>query len=300
MKMKKFMVAALAAAITAGSAMSASAAWVESGSDWKYQNTDGSWQTNTWFQDGGKSYHFDANGNVQKGWFKDANGKWFFFSYNGIMQTGLIKVDGKVYFMNDDGSLFVGIKKINNVEYNFTEYGTTNGSPSVGLSQTWGGNGNQTSVVKGGGGWSSSSGSSSSGSNSGSNNSGNTSTPKKAAINAKVVEEVNGVSGAVTAIINEKTGKISLSANKEEGQEDTTLLEVFDEAGDILDGVLSNPDVASVKWGEKEIKSKADLRDFAIAQGFTKETNLEEIKKTYAINVELSNGEFLKYTISIN
>ena len=40
MKMKKLMVAALAAAITVGSALPASAAWVQSGSEWRYQNED--------------------------------------------------------------------------------------------------------------------------------------------------------------------------------------------------------------------------------------------------------------------
>ncbi|MDC9248766.1 cell wall-binding protein, partial [Clostridioides difficile] len=70
------------------------------------------------------------------------------------MQTGLIKVDDKVYYMNADGSLFSGNMKIGTVEYNFTEFGTTNGKPSVGASQTFGGNGNQTNVVVGGGGYS--------------------------------------------------------------------------------------------------------------------------------------------------
>lgn len=249
MKMKKFMVAALAAAITAGSAMSASAAWVESGSDWKYQNTDGSWQTNTWFQDGGKSYHFDANGNVQKGWFKDANGKWFFFSYNGIMQTGLIKVDGKVYFMNDDGSLFVGIKKINNVEYNFTEYGTTNGSPSVGLSQTWGGNGNQTNVVKGGGGWSSSSGSSSGGRR-------KTTPTVNEQVRESVASIVNEIGGATVA------GSKVVVTDVDSGSEAITLA---DKAEDVLRDIIEkNSNVKSVKLGSHEYSlENIDEIDFA-------------------------------------
>lgn len=157
MKKKRLMVAALAAALTIGSTMPSYAAWVASGAEWRYQNDDGSWKASTWFEEAGKKYHFDMNGNAQKGWFKEADGKWYFFGYNGVMQTGLIKVDDKVYFMNDDGSLFVGTKKIGKTDYNFTEYGTTNGQPSVVPSQTWAGNGNQTNVVKGGGGYSSSS-----------------------------------------------------------------------------------------------------------------------------------------------
>ncbi len=160
MKMKKLMVAALATAITIGGTLPSYAAWKETGAEWKYQNEDGSYKASTWFEEAGKKYHFDVNGNAQKGWFKEAD-KWYFFGYNGVMQTGLIKVDDKVYFMNDDGSLFVGTKKIDNKEYNFTEYGTTNGQPSIVASRTWAGNGNQTNTVKGGGGYSGSSSSSS-------------------------------------------------------------------------------------------------------------------------------------------
>lgn len=293
------MVAALAAAITAGSAMSASAAWVESGSDWKYQNTDGSWQTNTWFQDGGKSYHFDANGNVQKGWFKDANGKWFFFSYNGVMQTGLIKVDEKVYFMNDDGSLFVGNKEINKVEYNFTENGTTNGKPSVGLSQTWGGNGNQSGVVKGGGGWSSSGGSSSGGSNSGNTNtSGNTSTPEKKVVNQVVVAAVGEVKNEyLSASINESTGTITLVPTKKD-DEVQTLAEVYGEAANILADVLAE-DVASVKWNGESIESEEDLKKIAKSQGYDRNSLLTDVDNKYSIVITLDNGDVLKYTVSV-
>lgn len=294
MKMKKFMVAALAAAITAGSAMSASAAWVESGSDWKYQNTDGSWQTNTWFQDGGKSYHFDANGNVQKGWFKDANGKWFFFSYNGIMQTGLIKVDGKVYFMNDDGSLFVGIKKINNVEYNFTEYGTTNGSPSVRLSQTWGGNGNQTNVVKGGGGWSSSSGSSSS---------------DREVITPSVKEQVESdIENVVTDVFNEvgDVAKAEITGtviNVTELKKDVTAEALVGYAEEALDGILENDNVVSVTLGNqtytKEDINNLNLVDKLDAVGYLDKTadELLEIAREKKLIVNLTGEEPIKYSI---
>ncbi|MBP2660067.1 MAG: endo,3(4)-beta-glucanase [Firmicutes bacterium] len=144
--MKKLIVAALAATITVGNVMPAYATLVNSGANLKYQNTDGSWQLNSWLQEDGKWYHFDSNGNAQTGWFKDTDEKWYFFSYTGIMQTGLIKVDDNVYYMNDDGSLFVGSKSIDNTDYNFSEYGTTNGKPNTTSSQNWTGNGNQASV----------------------------------------------------------------------------------------------------------------------------------------------------------
>lgn len=153
MRMKRFAVMALTAALSVGSVMTASAAWLQDGGNWRYQNDNGTFQTGTWFQDvDGKWYHFDNNGNMQKGWFLDADGKWYFMAYHGAMQTGLIRVDNAVYFMNPSGDLFIGEKAINGVTYNFGLYGTTNGTPSVGQSATFGGNGNQTTGGNGGGG----------------------------------------------------------------------------------------------------------------------------------------------------
>lgn len=152
MRMKRFAVMALTAALSVGSVMTASAAWLQDGGNWRYQNDNGTFQTGTWFQDvDGKWYHFDNNGNMQKGWFLDADGKWYFMAYHGAMQTGLIRVDNAVYFMNPSGDLFIGEKAINGVTYNFGLYGTTNGTPSVGQSATFGGNGNQTTGGNGGG-----------------------------------------------------------------------------------------------------------------------------------------------------
>ena len=157
MRMKKLAVMALATALSVGSVMTASAAWLQEGSNWRYQNDNGTFQTGTWFRDAdGRWYHFDNNGIMQKGWFQDADGKWYFLAYNGVMQVGLIKVDNQVYYMGTSGDLFIGDMKIGNTTYNFGLYGTTNGQPSVPSSATFGGNGNQS--LNGGGGGSSSNG----------------------------------------------------------------------------------------------------------------------------------------------
>ena len=157
MRMKKLAVMALATALSVGSVMTASAAWLQEGSNWRYQNDNGTFQTGTWFRDAdGRWYHFDNNGIMQKGWFQDADGKWYFLAYNGVMQVGLIKVDNQVYYMGTSGDLFIGDMKIGNTTYNFGLYGTTNGQPSVPASATYGGNGNQS--LNGGGGGSSSNG----------------------------------------------------------------------------------------------------------------------------------------------
>lgn len=151
MRMKKLAVMALATALSVGSVMTASAAWLQEGSNWKYQNDNGTFQTGTWFRDvDGRWYHFDNNGIMQKGWFQDADGKWYFLAYNGVMQVGLIKVDNQVYYMNASGDLFLGDMTINGTTYNFGLYGTTNGQPNVPSTATYGGNGNQS--LPGGGG----------------------------------------------------------------------------------------------------------------------------------------------------
>ena len=182
MRMKKLAVMALATALSVGSVMTASAAWLQEGSNWRYQNDNGTFQTGTWFRDAdGRWYHFDNNGIMQKGWFQDADGKWYFLAYNGVMQVGLIKVDNQVYYMGTSGDLFIGDMKIGNTTYNFGLYGTTNGQPSVPASATYGGNGNQS--LNGGGG----------GSSSGGSGGGSTTTP----VPEEVGSAVDNVKGAV-------------------------------------------------------------------------------------------------------
>ena len=184
MRMKKLAVMALATALSVGSVMTASAAWLQEGSNWRYQNDNGTFQTGTWFRDAdGRWSHFDNNGIMQKGWFQDADGKWYFLAYNGVMQVGLIKVDNQVYYMGTSGDLFIGDMKIGNTTYNFGLYGTTNGQPSVPASATYGGNGNQS--LNGGGGGSSS------------NGGGSTTTPTT---EEKVAEAVNTLKEATKGI----------------------------------------------------------------------------------------------------
>lgn len=284
MKMKKLMVAALAAAITVGSALPASAAWVQSGSEWRYQNEDGSWQANKWFQEAGQWYHFDANGNAQKGWLKDTDGKWYFFAYNGIMQTGLIKVDEKVYYMNADGSLFSGKMKVGTVEYDFTEYGTTNGTPSVGRTQTFGGNGNQ--VITGGG--SGSSGTS-------------TNVVKNNVLTAvKAIVDDNADNGFV-----DLDGQTSITVTVKDGQTETALRDALNTAGEVLSDIIKIPDVKSVQFEGESIdpnRSITDqIKDLAInKKQLTGDTSLGSVtNKKYNVTVVLSDGQPINYTISI-
>ncbi|MEY8354669.1 hypothetical protein AALB39_15105 [Lachnospiraceae bacterium 54-53] len=299
MKMKKLMVAALAAAITVGSALPASAAWVQSGSDWKYQNEDGSWQTGKWFQEAGKWYHFDADSNAQKGWFKDTDGKWYFFAYNGIMQTGLIKVDEKVYYMNADGSLFTGTMKFNNIDYNFTEYGTTNGKPAVGASQTFGGNGNQTNVIKGGGGYSSSSGGSGGGSSSG----GSTESSEKTAAKAAVKEAFEaGISDADTdgIVENVAVAGTTISFTVTDPAVLVSGTNFVETVQNSLDKVLESGAVSKVKIGTREF-TEENAEEFSAYADIYGELTIEDaisILNKKNITVYTADGEAIKYSVS--
>lgn len=296
MKMKKLMAALLAGALTFGSVMPASAAWVQSGSDWRYQNEDGSWQISKWFQEAGKWYHFDTNGNAQKGWFKDSDGKWYFLAYNGIMQTGLIKVDNNVYFMNADGSLYVGTMKINGGDYSFTEFGTSNGKPSVGASQTWAGNGNQTGVIVGGGGYSSSS-SGSSGRNSDSS-SNNTAVVKK-----QIDQVITGISKNIsdTVEIEVKGSNIEIEVTNQEATVAQSAL--VEEAENALTEILENENVSMVTWGGHNY-SKADIDHIDLAGlvdtlGFSDKSVADLVAKAekHNIVVTLTNGSKASYSV---
>ena len=289
MRMKKLAVFFLAGALTAGGTMTSAAAWVPSGSDWKYQSEDGSWQANKWFQDtDGRWYHFDESGLARKGWFKDADGKWYFFAYNGIMQTGLIKVDNKVYYMEDSGSLFAGTKNINGTDYNFTEYGTTNGSPSVGASRIWGGNGNQSSTSTFGG--SGHSGSSKS----------TTKSPEVTAVETEIADAINnkGISSSY-AEFSISGEKVTVSISDEEKA--TALKGALNDAEDILSQILAVETVKNVKIGSVTLNQDStaeELKQAAVSLGFNAETKLGDLTGKKA-TVTLANGETIVYTFSI-
>jgi hypothetical protein len=293
MKMKRLMAAFLAGTLTVGSAIPASAAWVQSGSDWRYQNEDGSWQTGKWFQEAGKWYHFDTSGNAQKGWFKDVDGKWYFLAYNGIMQTGLIKVDNNVYFMNADGSLYVGTMKINEIEYNFTEYGTTNGKPYVGTSQTWAGNGNQSSAIGGGRGSSSSS----------SSNSDNTSDVKKDI--DKVIDDItknisanNGEPVIKTEINGSKIEIKALDSATKVGETD-----LVEQAENMIIEFLENENVKEVTYKNVPYSmtdiEKLQSKMATLAEVYSEKTVEELVSEMNERNIQvtLTNGNSISYSV---
>jgi len=202
------------------------------------------------------------------------------------MQTGLIKVDDKVYYMNADGSLFSGNMKIGTVEYNFTDYGTTNGKPSVGASQTFGGNGNQTNVIPGGGGYS----------RSGGGNGGTVTDTVKDDVQkaVKLLADSEKDNAFVSTSIDGQ--KIKIAAKSDQ----TTLSEVLDKAEEVLLEILDTDGVKAVVFEGTSINTRDDIKTVASDKGLAYDTLLGDVEKSYEVKVVLSNGQSIDYTISVN
>lgn len=300
MRMKKLAVMALATALSVGSVMTASAAWLQEGSNWRYQNDNGTFQTGTWFRDAdGRWYHFDNNGIMQKGWFQDADGKWYFLAYNGVMQVGLIKVDNQVYYMGTSGDLFIGDMKIGNTTYNFGLYGTTNGQPSVPASATYGGNGNQS--LNGGGG----------GSSSGGNSGGSQYVPNSPGVDEKI-EEVQDTANAIkenetykvavddVKVVVKGDNKVKVDVVAVKDLELTTenvavLNEAIQEAADsVISGSDNGQAVVNYNGHDITVKEGEDFTDF-ITKGNLDKNMGKSVDVTVVVN-----GANVVYTIQLN
>lgn len=132
MKLKKTAMITLALALTAGSAVTSMAAgWTQTGTNWKYQQDDGTYVENDWVLHRNNWYYMGEDATMQKGW-KQLDGKWYFMAQSGEMINGLIKVDGRVYYMDGTrGHLYTGPRTIGGILYHFTEEGLTDGAPYV-------------------------------------------------------------------------------------------------------------------------------------------------------------------------
>lgn len=81
--------------------------WVQSGSKWRYRNSDGTYTVNCWKQLNGIWYHFDKDGWRQTGWTK-VGSSWYYLDTSGAMQTGWQKVGSSWYYLNGSGAMATG------------------------------------------------------------------------------------------------------------------------------------------------------------------------------------------------
>ena len=83
--------------------------WKKSGSRWWYQETNGSYPTNTWKAEHGKWYYFDNSGWMHTGWLRWHN-NWYYLKggNDGSMATNWLKVGNSWYFMHASGAMAEG------------------------------------------------------------------------------------------------------------------------------------------------------------------------------------------------
>ena len=129
---KHFAIAALALALTAGSAMTSLAAgFVSTSQGMKYQWGDGSYWTNNWVQYRNHWFYFGNDQLMRTGWIQ-RDGSWYFAADSGELQGGLLKINGNVYYMDSNSlKLQTGDRVVRDEVHTFTENGTTDGGPYV-------------------------------------------------------------------------------------------------------------------------------------------------------------------------
>ena len=129
---KHFAIAALALALTAGSAMTSLAAgFVSTSQGMKYQWGDGSYCTNNWVQYRNHWFYFGNDQLMRTGWIQ-RDGSWYFSADSGELQGGLLKINGNVYYMDSNSlKLQTGDRVVQDEVHTFTENGTTDGGPYV-------------------------------------------------------------------------------------------------------------------------------------------------------------------------
>ena len=129
---KHFAIAALALALTAGSAMTSLAAgFVSTSQGMKYQWGDGSYCTNNWVQYRNHWFYIGNDQLMRTGWIQ-RDGSWYFAADSGELQGGLLKINGNVYYMDSNSlKLQTGDRVVQDEVHTFTENGTTDGGPYV-------------------------------------------------------------------------------------------------------------------------------------------------------------------------
>ena len=129
---KHFAIAALALALTAGSAMTSLAAgFVSTSQGMKYQWGDGTYCTNNWVRYRDHWFYFGNDQLMRTGWIQK-DGTWYFAADSGELQGGLLKINGNVYYMDSNSlKLQTGDRVVRDEVHTFTENGTTDGGPYV-------------------------------------------------------------------------------------------------------------------------------------------------------------------------
>lgn len=102
MRRKGLVTLSLVAVMSLSSVFSSFAAWTMDGTNWVYQNEDGSYAVNEWKKSGKFWFYLGEDGHmVLNKWHRDDDGKWYYLSQDGNMLTDTTTPDG--YTVNEDG-----------------------------------------------------------------------------------------------------------------------------------------------------------------------------------------------------
>lgn len=107
--MKILKILALSVAISLNIALiSFAGQWVEGDGTWKYENDDGSYIANDWYQgNDGNSYFLGSDGVLLVGWFQVGN-DWYYAKENGaLIKNSWITYNGDSYYLQADGKMSV-------------------------------------------------------------------------------------------------------------------------------------------------------------------------------------------------
>lgn len=77
--------------------------WKLDNTGWWYENDDGSYPVNTWFNVNGQWYYSDIKGYMLTGWLYDRNDYYYLERNNGNMLTGWQILGGEWYYFHNNG-----------------------------------------------------------------------------------------------------------------------------------------------------------------------------------------------------
>lgn len=131
MRRKHFAIAALALALSAGSALTSFAGFVKTPQGVKYQWGPNNYCTGNWGALSGSLVLLRGRPALKDRLVQRDN-TWYFAADTGELQAGIMKINGNVYYF-DSGSckLHEGYLTYDGATYNFTDSGTTTEGPYV-------------------------------------------------------------------------------------------------------------------------------------------------------------------------
>ena len=122
--------------------VTAYAQWEQTGTTWKWKESDGAYRRGSWLNSGGVWYWFDDSGVMVTGWreiggvrywfapsgamatgWRQIDGTWYWFESSGAMASGWRQIGGTWYWFDGSGAMVTGLHTVNGVNYLFLDNG---------------------------------------------------------------------------------------------------------------------------------------------------------------------------------